>query len=61
MIKKKTCISTLALRNMIRPFNTTDNLLQQACPMGEVLQEVSAQMAELKVLKELYDPIVASA
>ena len=50
---KQTCISTLALRNMIRPFK--DGMLNQACPMADILTELSGQLQELKQLKEQAD------
>ena len=49
----QTCISTLAIRNMIRPFK--NGLLNQACPMTDVLSEVASSLEELKVLKESAD------
>ncbi|KAK5712018.1 hypothetical protein LTR15_012086 [Elasticomyces elasticus] len=46
----ETCISTLAIRNMVRPFK--DGMLNQACPMNDVLSEISSQLEELKRYKE---------
>lgn len=34
---------------MIRPFK--NGVLNQACPMSEILAELAAQLAELKVMK----------
>lgn len=48
----QTCISTLAMRNMVRPFVSGQNILEQAMPMGDVLQSISEQLAELKAFKE---------
>jgi adenylate cyclase len=45
----QTCISTLAIRNMIRPF--ANGMLSQACPMSEILGDLTAQLSELKTLK----------
>ncbi|KAI5364198.1 Putative ras-associating (RA) domain, adenylyl cyclase class-3/4/guanylyl cyclase [Septoria linicola] len=45
----ETCISTLALRNMIRPFK--HGVLSQACPMSEILSELAGQLDELKAFK----------
>jgi adenylate cyclase len=45
----QTCISTLAIRNMVRPFK--DGMLEQACPMADILGEVASQLDELKVLR----------
>ena len=47
----QTCVSTLAVRNMVTPFGT-HNLLEHACPMDDVLGHISAQLAEFKALKE---------
>jgi adenylate cyclase len=46
---EQTCISTLAIRNMIRPFK--NGMLNQACPMSEILGEVTSQLEELKKYK----------
>ncbi len=45
------CISTLAIRNMVKPFSTQD-LLENACPMNDVLGHIAAQLAEFKALKD---------
>ncbi|OQO11308.1 hypothetical protein B0A48_05564 [Cryoendolithus antarcticus] len=45
----ETCISSLAIRNMVRPFS--NGMLTQACPMGEVLGEIANSLAELQELK----------
>ncbi|KAF2487445.1 adenylate cyclase protein [Neohortaea acidophila] len=49
----ETCISSLALRNMVRPF--ADGMLTQACSMSEILEDVASQLAELKTFKEQAD------
>ncbi|KAK0307599.1 hypothetical protein LTR01_005599 [Friedmanniomyces endolithicus] len=46
----ETCISTLAIRNMIRPFK--DGMLTQACPMHDILTDLTSQLDELKKYKE---------
>lgn len=46
------------MRNMIRPFDASRSLLDQACPMDEVLDELSAQLAEFKALKNNKGPVV---
>ena len=61
MCDAQTCISTLAVRNMVRPFRPDRNLLEEACPMDEILQELSAQLAEFRALKALHAPIVTPA
>ena len=49
----QTCISTLAIRNMVRPFK--NGMLEQACPMADVLAEVASQLDELKMLRQQAD------
>jgi len=49
----ETCISTLAIRNMIRPFK--NGMLSQACPMSDILDDLTSQLSELKHLKEEAD------
>ncbi|KAI9725159.1 MAG: cysteinyl-tRNA synthetase [Chrysothrix sp. TS-e1954] len=46
----ETCITSLALRNLMRPFN--QGILQQACPMTDIFAELKAQMEELQTLKQ---------
>jgi adenylate cyclase len=55
----QTCISTLAIRNMVRPFR--DGMLEQACPMADILGEVASQLDELKVLRRQADFEMAPA
>jgi len=55
----QTCISTLAIRNMVRPFK--DGMLEQACPMADILGEVASQLDELKVLRRQADFEMAPA
>jgi adenylate cyclase len=38
---------------MVRPFK--DGMLEQACPMADVLAEVASQLDELKVLRQQAD------
>ncbi|KAL4810890.1 hypothetical protein BDV18DRAFT_128183 [Aspergillus unguis] len=45
-------ISTLALRHMMRPFRSGDQLNDHAAPIGEVLQQLQTQLAEYKALRE---------
>lgn len=52
-MKAQTCITTLTLRNMIRPFRK--GMLEQACPMADIFQGLQDQMSELKMLKESID------
>lgn len=58
---QQTCITTLAMRNMIRPFAANRSLLDQACPMDDILSELSAQLAEFKALKEKSGPRITPA
>ena len=46
---------------MVRPLVPGQNLLEQAVPMGEILKELAAQLAELKAYKESEGPILAQA
>ncbi|KAK5135699.1 hypothetical protein LTR08_004685 [Meristemomyces frigidus] len=46
----ETCISTLAMRNMMRPFK--DGMLNQACPMSDIFGQLASQLEELKSYKE---------
>lgn len=56
---QQTCISSLALRNMIRPFS--NGMLTQACPMSDILGEVQSQLDELKMYKAQEDFEIAPA
>ncbi|KAF1963402.1 hypothetical protein CC80DRAFT_4847 [Byssothecium circinans] len=47
----ETCATTLAVRHMIRPFGK-GSLLEQACPMSDVLTELKCQLSELQQFKE---------
>ncbi|KAF2200568.1 PP2C-domain-containing protein [Delitschia confertaspora ATCC 74209] len=47
----ETCVTTLAVRNMVRPFGTAP-LLQQACPMQDILGELAASLKELQRFRE---------
>ncbi|ORY13274.1 hypothetical protein BCR34DRAFT_272780 [Clohesyomyces aquaticus] len=48
----ETCVTTLALRHMVRPFGAGASLLQQACPMSDILGELQAQLQELQQYKD---------
>ncbi|KAF1809004.1 adenylate cyclase protein [Eremomyces bilateralis CBS 781.70] len=45
----ETCVTTLALRNMVRPFQ--GGLLGQACPMDEILTDLTSQLGDLQRMK----------
>ncbi|KAF2195275.1 PP2C-domain-containing protein [Zopfia rhizophila CBS 207.26] len=47
----ETCTTTLALRHMVRPFGSCP-MLQQACPMADILNELQSQLKELQQYKE---------
>ncbi|KAF2724254.1 PP2C-domain-containing protein [Polychaeton citri CBS 116435] len=49
----ETCITTLSVRNMVRPFR--DGMVSQACPMSEILGDVASQLEELRTFKEQVD------
>ncbi|KAI9688825.1 MAG: cysteinyl-tRNA synthetase [Bathelium mastoideum] len=49
----ETCITTLTLRNLVRPFS--QGMLQQACPMTEILSQVTSQLTELQTIKQGLD------
>ncbi|EMC95818.1 hypothetical protein BAUCODRAFT_71294 [Baudoinia panamericana UAMH 10762] len=55
----ETCITTLAIRNMMRPFK--DGMLAQACPMSDILSEMTTQLEELRMMKEQADFDIAPA
>ncbi|KAI9835308.1 MAG: hypothetical protein M1819_002452 [Sarea resinae] len=50
----ETCVSTLAMRHLVRPFRPGANILEQACPMGDILGEITARLAEAQALKESF-------
>jgi adenylate cyclase len=54
------CVSTLSLRNMVRPLAAGTNLLSQACPLDDVVKELSAQLMEFKALKAKQDAGITS-
>ncbi|KAF2753630.1 PP2C-domain-containing protein [Pseudovirgaria hyperparasitica] len=46
----ESCVTTLALRNLIRPFGQ-NSLLDQACPMADIFAALTSQLDELKTLQ----------
>jgi adenylate cyclase len=46
----ETCITTLSLRNMVRPFK--NGIVNQACPMGDIFADLADQLRELQELKQ---------
>ncbi|EON67891.1 hypothetical protein W97_07388 [Coniosporium apollinis CBS 100218] len=55
----ETCITTLALRNIIHPFR--NGMLQNACPMSDIFSELTSQLSELQALREAADFEMAGA
>jgi len=51
LIRVQTCATTLALRHMVRPFGQA-SLLEQACPMSDILVELQSQLSELQQFKD---------
>ena len=49
----QTCISTLAVRNMIRPFK--NGMLEHACPMTDIFADLTSQLAELQTYRDQAD------
>ncbi|KAF2640285.1 hypothetical protein P280DRAFT_32298 [Massarina eburnea CBS 473.64] len=47
----ETCATTLAIRHMVNPFGQ-GSLVQQACPMSDILTELQCQLSELQAYKE---------
>ncbi|QIW96027.1 hypothetical protein AMS68_001545 [Peltaster fructicola] len=45
----ETCISTLVVRNMVRPFR--NGMLEQAGPMGDILDELAEQLAQAQKVR----------
>jgi adenylate cyclase len=46
----QSCINTLALRHMVRPFGTA--AAAAAAPMADIFAELAGQMAELRAFKQ---------
>ncbi|KAI9704552.1 MAG: cysteinyl-tRNA synthetase [Bogoriella megaspora] len=55
----ETCITTLTLRNLVRPFHL--GMLQNACSMSDILAEVTGQLQELQMIKQNSDFDMAPA
>ena len=47
----QTCVTTLVVRNMVRPFVRGRNILEQATPIGDILGDLAARLAELEAFK----------
>lgn len=48
----QTCITTLTLRNMVRPFSGAAGMLATACPMGDIMHEIGTKLDDLRSYKE---------
>lgn len=46
----QTCITTLAVRNLVRPF--ANGVLEQACPITDILRELADSLQELQDWKD---------
>ncbi|GAT22120.1 adenylate cyclase AcyA [Aspergillus luchuensis] len=55
------CITTLFIRNMMRPFRPGDQLNDHAVPITDVMQQLQAQLAEFRALKEQIDASAGTA
>ncbi|KZF22381.1 PP2C-domain-containing protein [Xylona heveae TC161] len=47
----ETCTTTLAMRHLVRPFRAHRNILEDACPMGDIFAGLHKELADLKALK----------
>jgi adenylate cyclase len=56
----ETCTTTLALRHMVRPFGSVP-ILEQACPMSDILGELAASLKELQQYKNEASSGIVSA
>ncbi|KAL2012027.1 hypothetical protein VTN00DRAFT_4745 [Thermoascus crustaceus] len=48
----ETCVNTLSVRHLMRPFKPGDKLEDHAVPMAEVMLQLQTQLAEFRALKE---------
>ncbi|KAL8743309.1 MAG: hypothetical protein Q9190_004322 [Brigantiaea leucoxantha] len=51
-------VSALYARNLLRPFQAGRNPLLDACPMGDIWQEISSRLAEHEAMKSHRGPTV---
>ncbi|KAL8727767.1 MAG: hypothetical protein Q9166_005822 [cf. Caloplaca sp. 2 TL-2023] len=56
----ETSISALYARNLIRPLKAGRNPLQDACPMGDIWQEISSRLSEYEAIKTHQGPTIKS-
>ncbi|KAL8851019.1 MAG: hypothetical protein Q9221_004009 [Calogaya cf. arnoldii] len=57
----ETSISALYARNLIRPLQVGRNPLEDACPMGDIWQEISSRLSEFDAIKNHQGPTIQSA
>lgn len=48
----QTCTNSLALRHLMSPFRPGDTISDHAGPMGDLMKQLSIQLAEFKAIKE---------
>ncbi|KAL8771908.1 MAG: hypothetical protein Q9209_002846 [Squamulea sp. 1 TL-2023] len=56
----ETSISALYARNLIRPLRAGRNPLADACPMGDIWQEISSRLSEFDAIKNHQGPSIQS-
>ncbi|KAL8809679.1 MAG: hypothetical protein Q9223_002968 [Gallowayella weberi] len=56
----ETSISALYARNLIRPLQAGRNPLEDACPMGDIWEEISARLSEFEAIKHHQGPSIQS-
>lgn len=57
----QTSVSALYARNLIRPLRAGRNPLEDACPMGDIWQEISSRLSEFDAIKNHQGPTIQSA
>ncbi|KAL8999220.1 MAG: hypothetical protein Q9169_001885 [Polycauliona sp. 2 TL-2023] len=57
----ETSISALYARSLIRPLQAGRNPLEDACPMGDIWQEISSRLSEFDAIKNHQGPTIQSA
>jgi len=50
-LNEQTCINTLTLRNIIRPFSQSRSLFEAAAPMDTIFADLAEQLEELKMYR----------
>ncbi|KAL8845604.1 MAG: hypothetical protein Q9176_000240 [Flavoplaca citrina] len=57
----ETSISALYARNLVRPLRAGRNPLEDACPMGDIWQEISSRLSEFEAIKNHQGPTIQTA